>query len=298
MLKLGEHIVVEEVKDVRCSDYLIGIHPRYATKNAVKKALKRGEIYINSVKATTAIFIKVNDHIEWYDVDLTPPKPYKLVVETLFEDDDILVVNKPAGLVVSGNQFKTLVNALAYNYTPSSAPDGWKWAKPIHRLDAQTSGILICSKNNSSHTTLAKDFENKRIKKSYIAVVHGKPQPSEGLISTSIEDQPCESSYRTLKVIPSLRHGEISLLSLSPHTGRTHQLRIHCSSNNHPIIGDKIYANEEGTVGHKGLFLCAKSIEFNHPKTGEFMRIEIETPHKFHSFIEREERRFVNYHKA
>lgn len=297
MLKLGEYIVNNLKAQQRASDFLINISPKYSTKNAVKKGIKRGEFYINGKIATTATFIKNLDKIEWFDTELQRPKAYDLKIPILYEDDYLAIVHKPAGLVVSGNQFKTLENALIDQLLTSTQPDAWKWAKPVHRLDAATSGIVVVSKTNSAHTSLAKLFEERKVHKTYHAIVHGIPSPNKGIMRTPVNGLQSESNYQVVDTSPSLKNKNISLLKLSPKTGRTHQLRIHCSQMGHPIMGDKIYAGENGTLTHKGLFLAATSIEFTHPITSIELNISIEIPKKLTSLLAREARRYNDYKK-
>lgn len=296
MLKLGEYRILVS-SGQRASDALIGISPKYMTKNAVKKGIKRGELFINGNPATTATILQANDLIEWFDTEQKPPKAYRLSIPILYEDDYLAIVNKPAGLVVSGNQFKTLENALVDQLQISSQEDAWKWAKPVHRLDAATSGIVVFSKTNAMHTQLAKLFETRQIQKTYHAIVHGLISASSGTMDYPIEGLASESEYKVIAVVPSLRNTNLTLVQLAPKTGRTHQLRIHCSQLGHPIVGDKLYANNDGTITHKGLFLAATSIQFIHPITGEQVRITVEIPEKFNSLLSRETRRYKAFTK-
>lgn len=298
MLKLGEHIVITSNLDIRAVDYLIGISEKYATKNAAKKGIKRGEIFINGKIASTGWMIKKGDLIEWYDTEASIPKAYDLDIPIIFEDEHLVIVNKPAGLVISGNQFKTLVNALIGKVKLSTSKDAWKWVKPVHRLDAQTSGLVVCSKNNAIHTKLAKAFEERSIKKTYHAIVHGTPSENHGKIEFPIDELQSESHYHCIQSVPSLRNGSYSLLELQPKTGRTHQLRIHCSKIGHPIVGDKLYAHEHGTMTHKGLFLCASKLQFQHPITEKLIDVSIPMPSKFEALLDREQRRYTNYHSS
>jgi len=212
-------------------------------------------------------------------------------LDIVFEDEDMAVIIKPAGINVSGNQFKTVQNALNYNLTPSSKIDKLPWPLPVHRLDNQTSGLLIIAKTKGARIQLGKDFENKTITKHYHALVIGQLLKT-GTISAPVDGKKSDSLYTSIRTVKSLKNEWISLIELSPLTGRTHQLRIHCSSIGHPILGDKLYGDEGMILKAKGLFLAAIRLTLNHPISGEPLQFEIPTPYKFIKRLENEERRF------
>ncbi len=201
------------------------------------------------------------------------------------------MIYKPAGINVSGNQFRTLQNALPHNLRPSTKLDVLDRPLPVHRLDNQTSGLLVVAKTKLARINLGKAFEDKSISKVYHAVVIGKVEGS-GKIEFPIENKECKTLYRTIDVVPSLKNKYLSLLELEPKTGRTHQLRIHCSTLKHPILGDKVYGDEGMVLKSKGLFLCATRLQFNHPTSNELLKFSIPTPHKFLKRLENENRRF------
>ncbi|NRA12925.1 MAG: RluA family pseudouridine synthase, partial [Crocinitomicaceae bacterium] len=178
MIKIYSHTVAKVDVSIRLVDYTIGIFPQVMTKNAVKKALKRSELLINSIKAESGFWIKEGDVIEFVDPQNRIPKEFPLDIEIVFQDDYLLIVNKPSGLVVSGNQFRTLENALVNSIKLSSQADALKWAKPVHRLDSSTSGLVLFAKTAETHRTLSSMFEDKTIEKKYRAVVQGKPDES------------------------------------------------------------------------------------------------------------------------
>lgn len=205
------------------------------------------------------------------------------------------IINKPAGISVSGNQYKTIVNALGFNLKVSNQKDALNWPLPVHRLDNQTSGLLIIAKTVMARIKLGRAFENKQIKKKYQAIVIGKTDP-KGSVNYKIGEKEAFSEYKTLQTVKSLKNDYLSLLELIPSTGRTHQLRIHCAKAlGTPILGDKIYGKPNLILKHKGLFLCAVALDFVHPITTEELKIRIATPHKFIKRLENEQRRFDNY---
>ena len=217
-------------------------------------------------------------------------------LDVIFEDEDLAVIFKPAGINVSGNQFKTIQNALLFNINPSTKIDALDWPLPVHRLDNQTSGLLLIAKTKLARVKLGQAFEKKTVLKKYTAVVIGDLRDS-GEINLPIDGKQSLSFYTSMSVVPSLKNGDLSLLELIPKTGRTHQLRIHCASINHPILGDKLYGKNGLILKNKGLFLCAVSLDFKHPVTKQIITFEVPTPHKFIKRMENEKRRYLEYKK-
>lgn len=296
MLQIDSHIVPELSDKVRFVDYAIALFPLISTKNAVKRAIKKEQLLINNELATTGHWMSENDIVSLVNGKERIPKAYEMDVDIVFEDEHLVIVNKPSGIVVSGNQYKTLENALVGEIELSKEADAWGWVKPVHRLDAATSGLVIFSKTANVHTLLSKQFEERKIQKTYQAIVVGKVN-SDQFINSMINDQEAETELIVIDIVPSLRNENLTLLKLKPKTGRTHQLRIHCASIGHAIVGDKLYGVEGEVLLHKGLFLAAKSLSFQHPITREGINVEIEIPNKFNLFLNREKKRWCNYHQ-
>lgn len=200
-------------------------------------------------------------------------------LQVLFEDDHLAVIHKPAGIIVSGNKWKTIARALPDNLRPSQQPDACA-PQPAHRLDFPTTGALLIGKTTSCIRTLNQMFEAKEIHKTYLAIAIGKMKP-EGNIHTPIDDKPSETDYRVIQSSHSERFGALNLVKLYPRTGRRHQLRQHLASIGHPILGDKEYGIESLILNGKGLYLHAHRLEFVHPFTKEQLNIEDELPKKF-----------------
>ena len=217
-------------------------------------------------------------------------------LDVVYEDDCLAIINKPAGLVVHpapGNYEHTLVNALLYRFKNLSDVN---LQRPgiVHRLDKETSGLIVIAKNNSSHLALVSQFCEHSIKRKYIALVKGRVEFDENVIELPIGRHPIkrknmsvsfkESSkyaktfYRTLK-----RAKDFSLLELEPYTGRTHQLRVHLAFIGHPILGDSKYGRDNK---FSRLALHAKYLGFVHPKTGKFMEFSSDTPKEFRRLVE------------
>ncbi len=261
------------------------------SRKGIKKAIKKGELRLNGEVVEGGRWLKENDAITLVDLDLTPPKTYHKKLTIVYEDEDLAVIVKPAGLSVSGNQFKTVQNALQHNLSPSIKQDALPWPLPVHRLDNQTSGLLIIAKTKTARVRLGQAFETKTIQKTYRAVVIGKTAHA-GYINVPIDDKLSCSLYRTLKTSASLKNEFLSLVELTPKTGRTHQLRIHCAHMGHPILGDKIYGKSDLILKHKGLFLCATKLEFKHPISNEELVFTTPMPAKFETRMQNEARRY------
>lgn len=297
MTTIETHIVEKLSEQIRFIDYVCGLFVQLPTRSSIKKAIKKGEVILNGSPAEYGRFIKLEDRIELIDYENNLPKEYILELEIIYEDEFLVIVNKPAGIVVSGNQFKTIENALRRNVSKSSEPDALKWSKPVHRLDAQTSGLLIAAKTAKSLSLLGQMFEKKEIAKTYRAVVVGTP-PKSGTIDFNIENQQAETQFKTIKTVNALKYGKVSLVELYPKTGRTHQIRIHLAKSGHQIIGDKLHGEKGYTIHHKGLFLAAVGLNFEHPINKKEISLLIKQPYKFSAFLDREERRWQNKNEA
>lgn len=288
------HIVPEGISGIRFSDYAQNIFNSFPTKSGIKKAIKRGELLVGGNIYEAGRWVKPGQRIDHVDLQTKPPKSYHLSLDVVYEDEYIAVINKPAGIVVSGNQFRSIVNALRYNLKPSKEKDVLKWAMPVHRLDYQTSGLLLVAKTTKARIELGKQFENKEIKKRYKAIVIGRIQKS-GRIDQEIEGKKAITEFTAIHSVPSLKNKYLSLVDLYPLTGRTHQLRIHMADYGFPILGDNIYGTEGMILRGKGLFLCAVELSFKHPVLNTPKQIIIKEPEKFMAILNREKRRWEKY---
>ncbi|MCG8431346.1 MAG: RluA family pseudouridine synthase [Candidatus Omnitrophica bacterium] len=233
--------------------------------------------------------------------------PEDISLEVVYEDDDLAVINKPSGLVVHpapGNYEHTLVNALLGRFRSLSDINPQR-PGIVHRLDKETSGLLVVARNNAAHLELARQFAKHTISRFYVAVVIGRVEFDEDIIEAPIGRHPvrrksmavsfqesaksARTHYRTIK-----RGSACSLLELKPHTGRTHQLRVHCAFIGHPILGDAKYggtrpvkgfglfpATVKGSLAHTRLMLHARSLGFIHPRTGEKVEFSTGIPPEF-----------------
>ena len=274
------HIVQKQENPIRFQEYGVGIFNTIPTKSGIKKAIKKGLIFIDENLATTSKYISGGEKIELFESE--KPSTFerlKLDLEVLFEDDYLAIIYKPAGILVSGNKFITIANGLSQTLEKSNQSDAVK-PKPIHRLDYATSGLLLVGKTSASIQSLSKLFENKKIQKTYFAITINKMN-NKGSISSSIDNRKSLTDYEVLESVKSERFEFLNLVKLSPKTGRKHQLRIHLLSIENPILGDKEYFLENKILKGKGLYLHAASLDFTHPITREKLTISKELPKKF-----------------
>lgn len=289
------HIVPKKVENIRLQEYAPIIFKEYIPSNSgVKKAIKKGLILLNGKIAETGTWIKFGQVIELIEDPSIKPKVYKFKLDVIFEDEHFAAINKPPGITVSGNSFKTIFNALPYNLKESNEIDTLFKPTPVHRLDNQTSGILLIAKTKTAQIELGNQFENKTIQKIYCTIVIGEVLNKQ-IIELPIENKEAETSFEIIKIVKSLKYKNLSCLKVFPKTGRTHQIRIHLASIGHPILGDKLYGEKELIHKGKGLFLTASEISFLHPKTFEKVTLKIDVPNKFNSLLVREKRRWNTY---
>ena len=277
---LETHIVPKLEKPIRIQEYAVGVFKTIPTKSALKKAIKKELILVDGEIVSTAKFVTGEEIMELYESE--NPSPFKRLdfkLDVIFEDDYLAIINKPAGILVSGNKFKTIANALFQNLKKSAQIDAVK-AQPTHRLDYPTTGLLLVGKTNSSILALNKLFENKEIQKTYFAITIGEMKKS-GTINSLIDEKEAISEFEVLQTVSSERFTFLNLVKLLPKTGRRHQLRKHVSSIGNPILGDKEYGKEDLILNGKGLYLHAGVLEFKHPFTKEKIIISKKNPKKF-----------------
>lgn len=216
----------------------------------------------------------------------TKHKTFRLRLEILYEDTDLAIIHKPAGVLTSGNSFKTIANALVQNLKISSAIDAIP-PQPAHRLDFATTGALLVGKTRAALQQLNQAFEKQQIKKIYYAICIGSLE-NYGKIDTPIDGKSAMTYYRVLARSPSPRFGQLQLVQLLPITGRRHQLRKHLTHLGSPILGDPIYYNKKHQLKGKGLYLHAYSLRFTHPNTSETLQVVDNLPKRFRKIFDLE----------
>lgn len=260
----------------------------------MKKALKAGILFVDEQVARSGTFMGSGMRIALFSKNEHPVKPYPMELEVVYEDDHLVVVNKPPGLPTSGNLYRTLEAALAHCLSLPKIAGYLSQPKPVHRLDSLTSGLVIAAKTIESRYLLGQLFEKGEVQKTYQALVMGST-PTHGIIRDAVDGKLAETRYTRLTAVRSLKNDYLTLLQLLPKTGRTHQLRVHCAHQGFPIYGDPLYAGQ--TIKGKGLFLTATSLLLPHPITGHMLSVGIDLPSKFYARMQNEQHRWDRHQK-
>ncbi|QZE13417.1 RluA family pseudouridine synthase [Halosquirtibacter laminarini] len=287
------HVIPQIDEGIRLYNYLIGIFVELPSGKSVKKAIKNGHIFVDGETASSGLWVKEGMNIALYHPAEATLKPYSTDLDIVYEDNWLAVVNKPAGLTTSGNRFDTLENAVQGKLQYSNAPDAYVNFRAVHRLDKATSGLVIIAKTKKCRIMLGQMLESKEITKKYYAIIMGDIQDN-GVCCSPINNTNARTLFEKIDSVPSLRSKRLTLVQLSPITGRTHQLRIHMAQKGTPILGDTLYGTQGNILKGKGLFLCAYFLFFKHPFTQESMNMKIELPHKYKKRMEIEK---TQYHK-
>ena len=281
LIKIESHQVPKLENRCRLSDYTPAKFNSVFTKKGIKKAIKKGFVTINGEIGYTADYINGGELLELYQPKIPKKRPsITITLQIIYEDDYLAIINKPAGILVSGNKKYTLENALPNNLTKSKQKDALLYPEPIHRLDYPTSGALLIGKTTQAVILLNKMFEQQQIKKKYRAITIGD-QEENGIIEDPINEKPSKSEFKIIMSIPSRKYGTLNLVELIPHTGRTHQLRIHMSTIQNPILGDLKYGKEDLISMGNGLYLQSSHLSFTHPFKNNEVETAIPLPKKF-----------------
>lgn len=298
--------VSDVIESTRLDKYL-ALLPEIQTRSRALHLIEKDLVRVNGKPCKPALAIKGGETIEIVIPESNDEeiKPLDLKLEILFEDEDLIVLNKPAGLVVhpaAGHSDDTLVNALVHHTSDLSMKFGENRPGIVHRLDKDTSGLLVIAKNDFSHQHLSNQFKNRTIHRIYYALVEGQPRISKGRIESYLSRHPTDrkrfSSVRDekkvyLKSVPNyagpgkwavtdyevLKANKISsYVKLKLHTGRTHQIRVHMSELGCPLAGDEIYGRRKPGVKVSGLALLAAELGFDHPRDGRQLLFKVDWP--------------------
>lgn len=283
-------------------DKVLPVLDKNLTRVMSQKLIEQGNVKINSKNIKTSYKVNENDKVEVEipEVKEVSIEAQDIPVEVLYEDNDIIVVNKPKGLVVhpaNGNPDGTLVNALMKICKGTLSGIGGE-IRPgiVHRLDKDTSGVLIVAKNDKAHLALCEQIKNREVKKTYLALTRGIIKENEATINMPIGRSTIDRKKMAVvktgkeaithfKVLE--RFKENTLLEINLETGRTHQIRVHLSQIGYPIVGDMVYSNGKNKFGVQGQMLHAWKIKFMHPITGKEMEIEAPLPQYFEDVLEK-----------
>ena len=270
------------------------------SRSSIKKNIDDGNILLNGQKVKAGMKLKDGDIV---DVNIPEPKeistkPQDIDINIIYEDEDIVVINKEQGMVVHpavGNYDGTLVNALLYKVKDLSGINGEIRPGIVHRLDKDTSGLLVVAKNDNAHRFLAKQLEDKTCHRNYIALCDGNFKEDTGRIQTQIDRDKKDrkkmavtssggrvaiTDYKVLE-----RFGRYTLVEFSLKTGRTHQIRVHSKYMGHPVVGDVTYGRQKQEFKLNGQLLHAYKLEFIHPTTKEMVSFECELPDYFEKIL-------------
>ena len=284
-------------------DKLISESDHGISRSAAAKIIEEGCVTVNFKVVSKNYKCKENDKIVIQSPEAKPLEaiPQDIPLDIVYEDKDLLVVNKPKGMVThpaAGNYEGTLVNALLYHCGNSlSGINGVIRPGIVHRIDKDTSGLLIVAKNDIAHTGLARQIKEHSFERAYECVVHGNVKADSGTVDQPIGRHPKErkkmavtfknsknavTHYEVLK-----RYGDFTHLRCVLETGRTHQIRVHMAYIGHPVAGDEVYGPKKVQKGLNGQCLHAKHIGFVHPKTGQWLEFESPLPEYFTDFLNR-----------
>lgn len=265
---------------MRLQEYGVDLFDSCPTKSSLKKAIKKGYIRVNGKIASTATLIGDGDAIELNIPNQAEKYPeLDLKLEVLFEDEYLAIVRKPPGLLTSGNKLRTLANALCGSLRTSAALDAVQ-PQPVHRLDYETSGLVLVGKTHRSIRKLNALFEDRKIHKSYYAITIGE-MGLNGTIELPVDGKDALTEYEVKKSVSSHKYNFLNLVKLFPRSGRQNQIRIHLFETGNPILGDKKYGREGLISRGNGLYLHAYSLEFAHPENEKSLYIEDKLPKKF-----------------
>lgn len=298
-----KNIDVNEQDKVRLDMY-IAKKDKNLSRSMIQKLLDNNKILVNKKKEKASYKVQKGDKIQ---IEIEPPKEVKLEaqeipIDIIYEDSDILVVNKPKGLVVhpaNGNPDGTLVNAIMAICKDSLSGIGGELRPGIvHRLDKDTSGLLIVAKNDKAHIKMSEQIKDRMVSKTYIALVRGIIEENEATIN-----MPIGRSTKDRKKMAVSKNGKeaithfkvlnryttskasYTLLEIKIDTGRTHQIRVHMAEIGYPVVGDMIYSNGRNEFCIDGQCLHAKKLEFTHPVSGKKMSLEAPIPEYFENVI-------------
>ena len=293
---MSDYVITDQTG--RIDKVLTTLEPEI-TRSQLKNLINDGHVTVNGQAVKPKYKVQAGDKIS-----LVKPEPQSLKLtpeniplDIVYEDDDVIVVNKPQGMVVHpapGHPDHTLVNALLY-HSPLSTINGTFRPGIVHRIDKDTSGLLMVAKNDLAHQSLAEQLRNKTNKREYLALVYGQIKEDEGTIDAPLGRNPQDRKKQAVvkggrhavthfKVIK--RYDNFTLVKCILETGRTHQIRIHMKYIGHPLVGDPLYGPRK-VIGKNGQFLHAALLGFKHPRTGEEMVFEAPLPENFQKMLDK-----------
>jgi 23S rRNA pseudouridine1911/1915/1917 synthase len=323
-------VVSQDDAGQRLDQYVAGqlsnVNSAEVSRARVQQLIEKGEVLVNDTAAKASLRLKGDEQVTVTGPPHPPPLralPEEIALDIVYEDDDLAIVNKPAGMMVhagagateDARNRGTLVNALLHHFKKLSGVGGELRPGIVHRLDRATSGLMVVAKNDESHHRLAKQFSGREVHKTYIALVHGWPKKDRGTIQSAISrhsqrrtrmttkgfgGREAVTHYSVLRKIDS-PYGKFALLELKIETGRTHQIRVHMSSLGHPVVGDALYgapselrsqSNKRRAAGMPAVvkldrnFLHSAALELVHPRTMKSLKFSRSLPEDLQTLLD------------
>lgn len=294
---MQKHLISDLETPERIDTYLLNVLD--VSRSKVQKMINDKNVLVNDNKVKSSYLLKNGDVVTIKEInETTEILPENIKLDIVYEDDDVIVINKGKGMIVhpANNIYSgTLVNALLHHTTNLSDVNGEERRGIVHRLDADTTGLLIVAKNNEAHTFLAKQFEEKKVVRKYMAIVWGVINNDTGTIDapigrdinnrkklsvTSINSKKAITHFKVLE-----RFSKATLIELELETGRTHQIRVHMDYINYPVVNDPLYGRRK-RLDETGQTLHSNTLGFIHPKSGEYMEFKSELPSTFLNILE------------
>lgn len=272
------------------------------SRTQVQELIKAGEVTVNDRPRKPAYLVEVGDRVSIMlpeQEEEEPVQPEPIPLNVVYEDDSLLAVDKPAGMVVHpapGHRSGTLVNTLLYHYPEIAQVGPRKRAGIVHRLDKDTSGILLVARTSEARALLQQQFKQREVHKTYLGLVEGQTQPPEGIIKVPIgrdrRDRKrmaaVKGGRRSVTHYEAIEYlGDYTLLEVHPRTGRTHQVRVHLSWLGYPLVGDRVYGRQRQELLPDRHFLHASELRFTHPTTGKEMILDTPLPSELEAVLER-----------
>ena len=297
-------------------DQFLAVRMESVSRARVKELISEGKVLVGGIAAKASLKLRGTEQIEILGEAERPPLraiAEEIPLDIRYEDDDLAVINKPAGMMVhagagateDARNRGTLVNALLHHFASLSALGGQLRPGIVHRLDKETSGLIVVAKNDEAHRKLAEQFALREVKKTYVALVHGWTKKDAGTINQSISRDPVRRTRMTTRLAggrEAITHylavrriessfGKFTFLEVKIDTGRTHQIRVHLAALGHPIVGDALYGAPRKLQGNsepptlRRNFLHAAALQLQHPRSGEKIALKSDLPEELQSFL-------------
>lgn len=289
------YIIGADIKGVRLDKYLCEMKEQLS-RNQVQRLIEQGKVLVNGKLEKASYRLEADDEVTY---EIPAPQelqvnPEPIALDIVYEDADVVVINKPQGMVVhpaNGNYTGTLVNALLYHCRDLSGINGVMRPGIVHRIDKDTSGLLVAAKNDTAHRNLALQIQEHTVKRVYLALVHGNIVEPGGIIEAPIGRSASDrqkmavitknSKEAVTEYLVLERLGKYTLVECRLKTGRTHQIRVHMAYINHPVVGDPKYGYKKEEIKINGQALHARKLAFKHPRSGEWLEFSAAPPRIF-----------------